>query len=365
MKARMLAAACAAAMVATSFTAPASAKPASLVSEAMLKDQRPRSVRVLVAQSEIKSNINGSQLGTALMIAAGGGLLAGLVGGLITAAQNAEREKQAEALIAPLRNSLADFDADRLAQDSARATFTNVAWLKDAPASFGKDSSPIGKSAYLDEASEQVVFVEYTYDLSPNFDSVRVLETVQVANKALPPLRKGLTAKPQDRITRYLVYSHSLSSAVTLPDADPKNKQANADRWAANGAELARRGVAQAFARLVELTPRALTLTQADVKAMKNSKRPRAAYGALSGRLVSQDDRGTLIWANQFVAVQPLAPAPAVVAAPVEATAAPAQSAPVEAAPPPAAPVAPVQAAPPPATPIAPVGTQPVTALAQ
>jgi hypothetical protein len=352
MRTRLLAAACAAALVATSVSAPVAAKPASLVPEAMIKDQRQRSVRVLVAQSEIKSNINGSQLGTAIMVAAGGGLLAGLVGGLITAAQNAEREKQAEALIAPLRTSLADFDADRLAQDSAQASLTNVAWLKGAPTSFGKDSSPLGKSDYLNTAADQVVFVEYSYDLSPEFDSVRVIETVQVANKALPALRKGLTAKPQDRITRYLAYSHTITSAVLLPDADPKNKKANAERWAANGGELARRGVAQAFARLVDLTPRALALTQAEVKTMKDSKRPRAAYGGLSGRLVSRDDKGTLIWANQFIAVQPLAAVPIAVPAPVQAAA-------------PAEPTAPTEGSTPAAQPATPVAAQPVAALAQ
>lgn len=310
MRLGIMATACAAALMATS-SVPAAAKPAAYISEAMIAEQRARTLRVMVAQSEIKSNINGSQLGTAIMIATGGGMLGGLIGGLISAAQNAEREKQAEALIGPVRTAMADFDADELARKSAKGSFSNVAWLSNAPLSFDKDSSIAGKSGYLDEAGDQVIFVEFSYDLSPEFDSIRVMQTVQIANKALPRLPRGTTAKPEHRLTRYLAYTQTLTSAVLLPDADPKNKQANADRWAANGGELARRGVAQAFERLVELTPRVLALTPAEVKIMNGKTKPRAAFGGLSGRLVSQDDKGMLIWAKQFVAVQPMHPAPA------------------------------------------------------
>ncbi|MFT4026881.1 MAG: hypothetical protein QM676_08785 [Novosphingobium sp.] len=309
MASRILAAASAGALLAAS-TAPVTAKPATYISGAMISEQRARTLRVMVAQSEIKSNINGSQLGTAILIAAGGGMLAGLIGGLVSAAQNAEREKQAEALIGPVRTAMADFDADELARSSAKSGFANVAWLSDAQQSFGKDSSPAGKSSYLDQAGEQVVFVEFSYDLSPDFDSIRVMETVQIANKALPRLPRGITAKPEHRLTRYLVYTQTVTSAVLLPDADPKNKQANADRWAANGGELARHGVAQAFERLVDLTPRMLALTPAEVKDMNDKTKPRASFGGLSGRLVSQDDKGMLIWAKQFIAVQSMRPAP-------------------------------------------------------
>jgi hypothetical protein len=318
MKSNVLGAALAVALVVGS-VGPAAAKPATVISEAVVNDAQHRSIRVLVSQSEIKSNINGSQLGTAIMIAAGGGMLAGLIGGMIASAQNADREKKAEALIAPLRTSLVDFNTDELAQAAAHNSLAEIAWLKEADFSFGKDSSPAGRNSFLDQANDQVVFVDYSYDLSPEFDSVRVVETIQIANKALPNIGKGQPQpRPEHRITRYLAYTQTLTSAVTLPDADPKNKQANADRWAANNGELARRAIKQAFARLTELTPRALALTTAEVKAMNKIKQ-RAAFGGLSGRLISQDDKGTLIWAKQFVSVQPLAPAPAYTPAEVQA----------------------------------------------
>jgi hypothetical protein len=363
MKAEVLGAALAAAFVVSS-VGPAAAKPATVISEAVVNEGQKRSIRVLVSQSEIKSNINGSQLGTAIMIAAGGGMLAGLIGGMIASAQNADREKKAETLIAPLRTSLADFNADELAQAAARNALADIAWLKEADISFGKDSSPAGRNSFLDQASDQVVFVDYSYDLSPEFDSVRVVETIQIANKALPRVAKGQPRpKPEHRITRYLAYTQTLTSAVTLPDADPKDKQANADRWAANNGALARRAVKQAFTRLAELTPRALGLTAAQVKAMNKIKQ-RATFGGLSGRLVSQDDDGTLIWAKQFVSVQPLAPAPSFI--PAEAPCEPGETASPDLQSPPASPDgqpsdhgAPAE----PAEPLVPAAAQPVAVL--
>lgn len=278
---------------------PAFAAPAPTITQALIDQQTSRSVRVLVSQAEIKSDINASTLA----VATGGGML----GGLIAAAQNADRAKRAEELISPLRTALIDFDADALAQSSARSGLAGVPWLSSAAMTFGKDTTPVGRTAFLDAGNaDQVVFIEYIYDLSPEFDALRVVANIQFTNKAVP-VSHGKPGNSEDRVKpRNLAFARSITVAVMLPNADPKDKEANAARWAANDGEQARRATQQAFSRLAELLPRTLALSDADVVGLKDKKKERAAYGALSGRLVERRGDETLFWANQFVAVGPL-----------------------------------------------------------
>ena len=275
------------------------AEPVTIINQAFIDQQPSRSVRVLLAQAEIKSDINASTLA----VATGGGML----GGLIAAAQNSERAKKAEELIAPLRTALIDYDADALVQQSARSGLAGVPWLSSVPMTFGKDSSPVGRTDFLDAgATEQVAFIEYTYDLSPEFDALRVVAHIEFANKAVP-MNRGKPGKPEDRVkARNLAFVRSITVAVMLPNADPKDKEANAARWAENGGDPARRAMQQAFARMAELMPRTLALTDADVVALKDRKKERVNYLALSGRLVERQGGQTLFWDDQFVSVGPL-----------------------------------------------------------
>ena len=288
------------AVVFSSITAqPAFADTPGTISPVFVQQHQSRSVRVLVAQSEIKSDINASNLA----VVTGGGML----GGLIAAAQNSARARQAEELIAPVRTALLDLDADALALNSARSGLGGVPWLSSAPVTFGKDSSPVGRSEFLDTSDVgQVAFIEYTYDLSPSFDALRVVANIQFANKALP-MSRGRAGKPEDRVkAKNLAFARSITVAVLLPNADPDDKQANAVRWAASNGDHARRALAQAFAKLAELTPRTLTLSDTDVTALKDRKKERASFAGLSGRLIERRGDETLFWANQFVSVAPL-----------------------------------------------------------
>ena len=154
--------------------------------------------------------------------------------------------------------------------------------------------------------TDHTVFVEYTYDISPNFDSVRVVENIIVANKALP-VEPGKIFKPEERMkAKYLAYSHQITAAVLLPNSDPKNKEANAAAWAANKGELARKALLQAFAKAAELTPKTLALTQSQGKALDNKAQPKRNFEGLSGRLIEESGSGYLFWARQFVSVEKL-----------------------------------------------------------
>jgi len=246
-----------------------------------------RSLRVLVAQSEIKSDINLSNVA----VATGGGILGGLIG----AAVDSARAKKAEELIAPVRTAMANVDADALAIETANASFANAEWNKPAPeTSFSKDSSPAGKSAYLDSnPNAQTAFVEYTYDISPNFDAVRAVAKIEVAAKSVPAAKD----KPEKRLSpKNLVYSGSLVSVILLPSPS-KEKDVNAARWAADDAKLARAALAQAFGRLQLLTPRLFGMTQNEEAALDaDKKNKRIMAGGYLGRPQPAASGETLLW---------------------------------------------------------------------
>jgi len=101
-----------------------------------------RAVHVLVGQEELKANINPSMVG----VATGGGLL----GALIDIQIQADRAKKAEAAIVPLRAAMTGFDADALAQASAKAAVEKLSWFQPGEMSFGRDVSQPGRIAVLD-----------------------------------------------------------------------------------------------------------------------------------------------------------------------------------------------------------------------
>jgi hypothetical protein len=255
-----------------------------------------RSLRVLVAQSEIKSDINLSNVA----VATGGGLLGALIG----AAVDSAHAKKAEQLITPVRTGMAGVDADAMAVETAKSAFANAQWNTAADPNFSKDSSPAGKNAYLDSNTDaETAFVEYTYDLSPGFDALRVVESIQVAAKNVPSANK-----PEKRLNpKNLVYSGSVVSVVLLPDA-AKDKDANAARWAADNGKLARAGLEQAFALLKATTPRLLALTAADQDALTRDKKNKWIFaGGYRGRPQPASDGATLLWTGGgFVHVAPL-----------------------------------------------------------
>jgi hypothetical protein len=266
------------------------ADPPNVVTEAA-RNVPDRSVRVLVAQSEIKSNINPS-----VMAVEGG-----LVGGMLAASQNTSRTKKADAAIAPIRDALTGFDVDRLAQDTTAAAIAQVPWLQSANVTFGKDSSPAGKSGALDAGSaSQVAFIEYSYDLSPDFEFLRVVARVDFANKAVPAAD---ARKPESRVSRgNLAYSQQITCIVALPSLG-NDRDGNASLWIADGGKRARDALTTAFADIRQLLPRALTLTPAQASAMSTTTKPKG----YSGRVLESNGEGDeLIWGPGFIRVRTL-----------------------------------------------------------
>ncbi len=270
------------------------AAPANVVTE-QTRSVTGRPLQVMVAQSEIKTDINPSNIA----VATGGGML----GGLLAASQNASRTKKAEAAIEPLRAALTGFDADALSLETTKAGLADIAWLQPVEPAFSKDSSLLGKSGVLDAGTAaQVAFIEYSYDLSPDFASVRVVAKIEFANKAVPATS---AAKPESRLfPKNLAYTQSITSVVSLPTPGA-DMDANAALWSADEGKVARAALTQAFAKIGQLMPRTLALTAEDIKLMSAKDKKKGVAGGFSGRIQDTTD-GTLLWSGGFIHAQPL-----------------------------------------------------------
>lgn len=252
-----------------------------------------RSVVVVLAQAEIKSNIVDSKVA----MAAGGGLLMAL----IDAGVNSARAKKAEEAILPMRTSLMGFDADALALSTTDKAVAALDWFGAKPASLTKDVSPAARLAALDAAATpQTAYFQYDYGASPDLAAVVVTATIQIAPHDVPAGKK-----PDDRLApKFSVFTQTVRSVVVLPDA-AKEPGPNAQRWAADNAALARQALTEGFAEVQALATRALLVSAEDLDKWKKTKSSSSA-GGHSGKLVEQNDAGTLLFDGTLINVHTL-----------------------------------------------------------
>lgn len=137
-----------------------------------------RDAAVIVAQTDIQTNIVASQFSTYTQ--------GGAVWALVDANVNAGRTQNAEANVGAIRAGLLGFDVDALANQTTHAISDGVPWFQARSFSFGRDASNDGKSAALDKSNaDQMAFFTYVYDINPDFTAVRVSLLIQIANRAV------------------------------------------------------------------------------------------------------------------------------------------------------------------------------------
>jgi hypothetical protein len=285
----------AAALFVVSAAGQASAARHNFLPEASRAVQGDRGLQVVVAQGEIKSDINPSNISTYT----GGGLL----GALIDVKVSSDRAKKAEKEIQPLRAALTGYDVDALAMQTTQAVVGRIDWFHPGAATFSRDSSVAGKLAALDAgAGSQVGFFEYTYDASPDFSLIRVAVSIQLANKAVPAGKR-----PESRLNSgSLAYAQTVTCVVALPSPS-KDHAENAARWSADDGKLARRALAAAFDEIGVLAPRALQLQEADLKAMGSKPHKAGVAGGMTGWIQEEGPSGTLLYTGGLIHEQTIA----------------------------------------------------------
>lgn len=261
---------------------------AAIYSEVKASSETNYPLHIIVAQSEIKTDINSFNAA-----AAGGGLLGGIIAGAI----NSSKAKKAETLIAPVRDSIVDLDIDALAIQTAKTAFAKqFAFADDSVIAFGKDSTDTGKSLVLDGSdSDNITFVEYKYDFTPNFGTFRLFTKIDVAPKAMPANSKGEKRLKASNLS----YSNNVATFVDLSEL-AEDKEGNVALWAADNGKLTREAIALAFAKNAQLTARMLDMKQADFDTINDKAKEKLWVNGIKGRVQNDDGPGVLIWSDKF-----------------------------------------------------------------
>ncbi|HET9472903.1 MAG TPA: hypothetical protein VFO82_03365 [Steroidobacteraceae bacterium] len=289
-----------------------------------------RDVRIVVGQAEIQANINA--LNTTA--AAGGGLLFAM----IDAGVNNARAKDAEKSVIPLREALVGYEFDPRAEMASAMTLSGLEWFGARQTQLTKDESADATLAALDAAATpQLMVMRYSYETTADFSAILVHLNTSLLNKAIPQGKKS-TARLQPK---NLAFVQSVRSVILLPDANPKDPDANVRAWSADGGRAARAALDLGIQRCQELLQRGLTQSAADAASMaKRNKRPLSSVPGVSGWEIEKLPTSTLVYEFMLGSLTQVETLGAAAAAPVNA-AAPAADAPA-----PVATAAPAETAP-------------------
>lgn len=132
---------------------------------------------LLVKQSEL-----GSAIETSNISAATGG---GLIPALIDAGVNANRTKTAEEMISPIRDKMIDFDFPAQLESDIEAALADIGieGITEVELVRAEDRT-YRQDTVAETSADAVMFIDSTYQLSPNFDMVVVTANVTVYPKS-------------------------------------------------------------------------------------------------------------------------------------------------------------------------------------
>jgi hypothetical protein len=236
-----------------------------------------REVLVTVAQGEIKTNINKSNVA-----AAGGG---GLLLALVDVGIEQHRATVAEKAVTPLRDALIGFDFDSEVQSQTKATLNSLDWFGAQRFSFAKELTSQSRGNDMAHAqTKQVAFFDYDYGVSIDFDAIEVHLTVSVADKQ---------AIAQNVPANKLPYQQKHKVVIPLRGA-ANDKDENVRHWAADNAALAKRALGDGLRDIQGMMKQGLT--QSADAAAKMAKGERVTAGSYSGALIDYSNGATTLW---------------------------------------------------------------------
>ena len=242
-----------------------------------------REVQILVGQEEIKPNINQSNI-----ILTNHGL--GNLFDVAAVGAKSRRTRTAEKIVVPLQAALAGYDFDSFIEQQTTISLTSIDWLIPTKLGFTKKISVDSRSVSLNAAaSREVVFIEYEYGMSFNFDAIELNCRVSIADKEV-----GRDLKPikQMRIEK-MVYTqwHRVFVPLKNPSDEPEK---NISRWSEDKAKLAIHALETALGHMQLMIKRGLTQSAQDQQTIEHGANIRK--GVYTGNLIEKFDGNTLLW---------------------------------------------------------------------
>ncbi len=134
---------------------------------------RSSDVVVVVEQQEINAAISGSNV--AMMT--GGGLIPALIDASIENAQ----AKDAEKLLAPIRDNLLDYDYPAILTKKIEGTLSQVDWLHTRQFTIKRETTPEQFREYFEQSDSSIILsLTAAYQFTPDFRGIDMICTVDM-----------------------------------------------------------------------------------------------------------------------------------------------------------------------------------------
>jgi len=224
----------------------------------------------------------------------------GLIGALIIHASDDRQKRMRENAIdkanvaaRPLRTSLFGFDVDALALAATRKALVGQDTPDTPPIVASQTDAADARIAFRTaHPAQQLAFVDYRYELSPDFGQIRVIADLTIERAAKPGGQPAL------------IYRQRIVSIAQLPSPSYEPGE-NATRWSHNGGKLARAAITGSFAQIETMIPHALRLTAAEIASLSAKKREKTFAGGFYGPMIARGEAdGILLWVNGLIHVR-------------------------------------------------------------
>lgn len=229
----LLALVCGAALAQAPFRIPAS--------EQTVNALRSTRVQLVLQHSDLGATYTRAPA-TALMAIPGlpgvgflGALMAGAAEEMVQSSRNAERAKQAVALVAPVRNSLAGYEIGERLQGALAEALPAVAWLKIDPAGASEARAETSEEHEVEGTARLLIVARHSTSAGLRFMRLWVLATLLASGDDL----KAIAARdrPEDKLPR--LFRNEYLSIHTFPGPTIPPAEA-AQHWSENEGALVR-----------------------------------------------------------------------------------------------------------------------------
>jgi hypothetical protein len=261
-----------------------------------------RAVLVALPQSQIGTDVD---VGRVMSDTAYGG---GLIGAIILSDGDHKKQslmemdaRKAANDAAPLRQAIQDVEFDKLALASTRSALSRLDWFGAQEPKPVKSASMAEMASFArDAGAGQLATVTYGYALSPDFTQIRVIADVGLWRATVSHAKGApVTLSPlaQQRIV-----------AITELRTRSYDHAENAAHWAADNGRLARVAITTGLARMEQLIPFALGLSQAEIDTLGGNKSYKLFAAGFYGppvKAFASAPGETLIWSKGLINLMP------------------------------------------------------------
>lgn len=221
------------------------------------------------------------------------GLLGALIGTVVDSTINSSRSETAETMVAPIRNSMVDYNfgqalEDTLAVELKSLSFLNIQHISQVHSQDSEESTKLIENSQADV----VLTLNTVYYLTPNFRTLKIISNI----KAHPntDILKVIAKKTDSNSDIPLLYQNSFTYEYSLKTSTSTLDEA-VNNWAENNGRLIRKAVNQGVAELAKMIAYDLNVSESGNNDTKPAKTEKTKYGNRSGILVLDDNQYVIL----------------------------------------------------------------------